>query len=108
MIGSRYVGSLFSFHTQIGLMIYVTPVYRLSTIHLNKMACRVRIHGKKRSSARLDLGEQLYAWRKRNDLSQSEAGVKLQVSVRTLQEWEQGRARPHGLTLRTLHQLTRS
>jgi DNA-binding transcriptional regulator YiaG len=32
----------------------------------------------------------------------------LQVSVRTLQEWEQGRARPHGLTLRTLNQLTRS
>ena len=30
-------------------------------------------------------------WRERNDLSQSEAAIKLRVSKRSLQEWEQGR-----------------
>jgi len=32
----------------------------------------------------------------RNNLSQSEAALKLQISKRTLQEWEQGRAAPRG------------
>jgi DNA-binding transcriptional regulator YiaG len=77
------------------------------------MACRVRLthpqrQRQRRKSVRENLSERLYAWRKRNDYSQSEAALKLQVSVRTLQEWEQGRALPHGLTLRTLHQLTRA
>ncbi len=40
---------------------------------------------------------QLRAWRKREDLSQSEAALRLQISKRTLQEWEQGRAEPRGL-----------
>ena len=35
-------------------------------------------------------------WRERNNLSQSEAALKLQISKRTLQEWEQGRAAPRG------------
>ena len=39
----------------------------------------------------------LRAWRERNDLSQSEAALKLQISKRTLQEWEQDRAVPRGL-----------
>ncbi len=43
------------------------------------------------------LGKRLRLWRDRNDLSQSEAAFKLQVSKRTLQEWEQGRAEPRGL-----------
>jgi len=34
----------------------------------------------------------LRAWRERNNLSQSEAALKLQISKRTLQEWEQGRS----------------
>jgi len=38
----------------------------------------------------------LRAWRERNNLSQSEAALKLQISKRTLQEWEQGRAAPRG------------
>jgi len=38
----------------------------------------------------------LRAWRERNNLSQSEAALKLQISKRTLQEWEQGRASPRG------------
>jgi transcriptional regulator with XRE-family HTH domain len=36
------------------------------------------------------------AWRERNDLSQSEAALKLQISKRTLKEWEQDRAAPRG------------
>jgi DNA-binding transcriptional regulator YiaG len=48
------------------------------------------------------LKEQLRAWRRKHDLSQSEAGLKLQVSRRTLQEWEQGRAIPRGLALVSL------
>ena len=39
----------------------------------------------------------LRAWRKRENLSQSEAALRLQISKRTLQEWEQNRAEPHGL-----------
>ncbi len=39
----------------------------------------------------------LRAWRERNNLSQSEAALKLQISKRTLQEWEQARAAPRGL-----------
>jgi len=31
--------------------------------------------------------------------------MKLQVSVRTLQEWEQGRARPRGLALSAVSKL---
>ena len=38
----------------------------------------------------------LPAWRERNNLSQSEAALKLQLSKRALQEWEQGRAASHG------------
>ena len=36
------------------------------------------------------------AWRERNNFSQSDAALKLQISKRTLQEWEQGRAAPRG------------
>jgi DNA-binding transcriptional regulator YiaG len=43
------------------------------------------------------LGRRLYRWREKNDLSQSEAALKLGVSKRTLQEWEQGRAEPRHL-----------
>src|SRR5213080_3754621 len=38
----------------------------------------------------------LRAWRERNNLSQSEGALKLQISKRTLQEWEQNRAAPRG------------
>jgi DNA-binding transcriptional regulator YiaG len=39
----------------------------------------------------------LRAWRERENLSQSEAALRLHISKRTLQEWEQGRAAPHVL-----------
>ena len=38
----------------------------------------------------------LRAWRERQNLSQSEAALRLQISKRTLQEWEQDRAVPQG------------
>ena len=39
----------------------------------------------------------LRGWRGRENLSQSEAALRLQMSKRTLQEWEQGRATPQSL-----------
>lgn len=39
----------------------------------------------------------LRGWRQRENLSQSEAALRLHISKRTLQEWEQGRAAPHDL-----------
>ncbi len=69
------------------------------------MSCRVRQQSKRRSSAARNWREQLYEWRKRNDFSQSEAALKLQISTRTLQEWEQGRARPRHLALVVINKL---
>jgi putative transcriptional regulator len=44
-----------------------------------------------------NLSDELRTWRHKHNLSQSEAALKLQISKRTLQEWEQGRAKPEGL-----------
>src|SRR5205823_4979631 len=38
----------------------------------------------------------LRAWRERNNLSESGAALKLQISKRALQEWEPGRVAPRG------------
>ena len=56
---------------------------------------------KRRSSpaSMKSLSERLFDWRERNDLSQSEAALKLRVSKRTLQEWEHGRAEPRHLAM---------
>jgi DNA-binding transcriptional regulator YiaG len=48
------------------------------------------------------LPEQLRAWRRRNKLSQVTGAMKLQVSPRTLQNWEQGHRAPQGFALRQL------
>ncbi len=69
------------------------------------MSCRVRQQGKRRSSAAKRWSDQLYDWRMRNDFSQTEAAMKLQISTRTLQEWEQGRARPRHLALVAINKL---
>jgi DNA-binding transcriptional regulator YiaG len=72
------------------------------------MSCRVRPPARRkarRSSGPVPLSERLYQWRKRNDFSQSEAALKLQVSTRTLQEWEQGRAQPRHLALEAVDAL---
>jgi len=49
-----------------------------------------------RKSASKERSARLRAWREKNDLSQSEAALRLQISTRTLQEWEHG-AEPRGL-----------
>jgi DNA-binding transcriptional regulator YiaG len=72
------------------------------------MSCRPRpqiARKRSRSSAPKNLGERLYEWRKKNDFSQSEAAVKLQISKRTLQEWEQSRAQPRHLALDAITKL---
>jgi DNA-binding transcriptional regulator YiaG len=53
----------------------------------------------------MDWRERLYDWRRQNDFSQSEAALKLQISTRTLQEWEQGRARPRHLALIAINKM---
>jgi DNA-binding transcriptional regulator YiaG len=75
------------------------------------MSCRLRPPTRRtarRSSAPVPLSERLYQWRRRNDFSQSEAALKLQVSTRTLQEWEQGRARPRHLALDAVNALIKA
>ncbi len=54
-------------------------------------------HTRHRKSAGEELSARLRAWREKNDFSQSEAALRLQISKRTLQEWEQDRAEPRGL-----------
>ena len=67
------------------------------------MSCRIR-KGAPRVSRANDLAGRLYEWRRKNDFSQSEAALKLKISTRTLQEWEQKRARPQGLALTAVNQ----
>jgi putative transcriptional regulator len=50
----------------------------------------------------------LRAWRERNNLSQSEAALKLQISKQTLQEWEQGRASPRGFARTAIEKAIRA
>ena len=81
------------------------------------MSCRVRQSSKGRpSSARKRRtkrpvsdadrwNDRLYKWREKNNFSQTEAAMKLQISPRTLQEWEQGRARPRHLALVALNKI---
>jgi DNA-binding transcriptional regulator YiaG len=57
----------------------------------------VRRQRRSSTASMKSLSERLFVWRKRKDLSQSEAALKLRVSKRTLQEWEQGRAEPRHL-----------
>lgn len=69
------------------------------------MSCRIKpqaTRGKQRRSNARSVGERLYDWRRRNNLSQSEAALRLKISKRTLQEWEQDRARPRHLALNAL------
>jgi DNA-binding transcriptional regulator YiaG len=57
---------------------------------------------KPRRRSKGDIARALSDWRKRNKLSQSEAALKLKISRRTFQEWEQGRATPRHLALDAL------
>ncbi|PYL88392.1 MAG: hypothetical protein DMF16_08490 [Verrucomicrobia bacterium] len=69
------------------------------------MSCRKRRARSARATRRHRLGDRLYKWRLRHNLSQSEAALKLSMSARTLQEWEQGRAKPRHLALAALERL---
>jgi DNA-binding transcriptional regulator YiaG len=50
----------------------------------------------------MELSEQLEAWRKRLGMKQREAAEHLGVSLRTLENWSQGRCTPKGFALRSL------
>jgi len=69
---------------------------RRDTVERGRRARRAR---RARPSSRKNLGERLCDWREANDFSQSEAAMKLKISKRTLQEWEQGRAEPRHLAM---------
>ena len=56
-----------------------------------------RSHLQHKNAASDTFAGRLRGWRERENLSQSEAALRLQISKRTLQEWEQGRATPQGL-----------
>lgn len=75
------------------------------------MSCRLRpqiARRRSRESKPRSLRERLYEWRKKHDFSQSEAALKLQISKRTLQEWEQGRAQPKHLALDAVNALIKT
>jgi DNA-binding transcriptional regulator YiaG len=48
------------------------------------------------------LGKQLKEWRGKKKLTQAAAATRLGVSLRTFQEWEQGRMAPRGFALSAL------
>jgi len=50
----------------------------------------------------VNVPKQLKAWRKKLRLTQPAAATELGVSVRTYQEWEQGRMAPRGIALQAL------
>lgn len=70
------------------------------------MSCRIRKDARRAPRAD-NLAGRLYEWRRKNDFSQSEAALKLKISTRTLQEWEQYRACPQGLALTAVNQAIR-
>jgi len=47
-------------------------------------------------------------WRERNNFSQSDAALNLQISKRTLQEWEQDRAVPPGFARTAIEKTIRA
>ena len=64
------------------------------------MSCRRRKTNDRRGQRDPEsLSERIYQWREARNLSQSEAAIKLRMSKRTLQEWEQDRAVPTHLGL---------
>src|SRR6266446_2471591 len=85
------------------LMLYVIHVY-----HVRMAFGTLPHHVRHQRFAAGAFPRRLRAWRERNNLSQSEAALKLQISKRTLQEWEQDRAMPHGLARTAIEKSLRS
>ena len=76
---------------------------------MNMQKSKRRLHREKGWQIRsAELSDRLKYWRKRNKLSQSAAALELRMSPRTLQEWEQGRAIPHDIVVKTLPMLMTS
>jgi DNA-binding transcriptional regulator YiaG len=65
-------------------------------------------HTRHQRQAAQSLPFRLRAWRKRENPSQSEAALKLQISKRTLQEWEQACAVPHGFARAAVQKVIRA
>jgi DNA-binding transcriptional regulator YiaG len=59
---------------------------------------------KRQRASKSEIALPLARWRKRNKRSQSQAALKLKISPRTFQEWEQGRATPRHVALEALLQ----
>ena len=84
---------------------------RLVSIRNSRIAFHRMAYGTRRShlqhkpGASDTFGAWLRRWRKRENLSQSEAALRLRISKRTLQEWEQGRAAPQGLSRSAVEQI---
>jgi DNA-binding transcriptional regulator YiaG len=81
------------------VLLYVIHVYdhvydKVSTLVAKRLSEVSMAKAKKNQ-----ISDQLRGWRKRHKLAQSVAALELKVSVRTLQEWEQGRAAPRHLAL---------
>jgi DNA-binding transcriptional regulator YiaG len=111
------VAPLKSLDLTLEIVIYVDHVCKAEAVFFETitsvvaMSCRPRpqiARSRSRAAQPKRLGKRLYEWRKRNDFSQSEAALKLQVSKRTLQEWEQGRAQPRHLALASINGLIKS
>lgn len=68
---------------------------------------RGQVRRSRSRAGRFNFADELRAWRRKHNLSQSEAGLKLQISKRTLQEWEQGRAQPEGLARIAIRKIVR-
>jgi len=52
-----------------------------------------------------EIGRRLKAGRAKLNLSQAQAAKTWKISVRTLQQWEQGQSEPQGLALRALDEI---
>jgi len=53
----------------------------------------------------MNIATQLKKWREKKGFSQADAAAYLEISKRTLQDWEQGRRQPVGLARRFLVKL---
>lgn len=81
-------------------MLYVIHVFQLATSGGYFMSEAIKRQRRRKS----EIAGALVAWRRRNKLSQLKAALRLKISPRTLQEWEQGRATPRHLALEALRE----
>lgn len=68
---------------------------------------RGQVRRSRSSVGGFNFADELRSWRHKQNLSQSEGALKLQISKRTLQEWEQRRAEPEGLARVAVQKIVR-